>query len=133
MLKLFKSKGKNALVRILLVDDEPDLVDTIQCRLQANSFDVITASNGKEGLEKAAKEKPDIILLDKNMPIMNGHEMLEQIRKRPETKDIPVIMCTALCEAQDIAAASVYGIADYVTKPFDCTELVEKITNALEN
>jgi len=133
MLKLFKSKSKTARVRILLVDDEPDLVDTIQCRLQANSFDVITASNGKEGLEKAAKEKPDIILLDKNMPIMNGHEMLEQIRKRPETKDIPVIMCTALCEAQDIAAASVYGIADYVTKPFDCTELVEKITNALEN
>ncbi len=142
MLKLFKStlhqeryrvKGKTALVRILLVDDEPDLVDTIQCRLQANSFEVITASNGREGLEKAAKEKPDIILPDTNMPVMNGHEMLEQLRKNPDTKDIPEIMCTALCEEQDIAAASAYGIADYVTKPFDCTDLVEKITNALEN
>ena len=133
MLKLFKSKGKTALVRILLVDDEPDLVDTIQCRLQANNFDVITASNGQEGLQKAAEEKPDIILLDTNMPVMNGHEMLELLRKKPDTKDIPVIMCTALCEAQDIAAASAFGIADYVTKPFDCTELVEKITNALEN
>ena len=132
MLKLFKSKGKTALVRILLVDDEPDLVDTIQCRLQANNFDVITASNGAEGLEKAAEEKPDIILLDTNMPVMNGHEMLELLRKNPDTKDIPVIMCTALCEAQDIAAASAFGIDDYVTKPFDCTELVEKITNALE-
>jgi len=132
MLKLFKSKGKTALVRILLVDDEPDLVDTIQCRLQANNFDVITASNGAEGLQKAAEEKPDIILLDTNMPVMNGHEMLELLRKKPDTKDIPVIMCTALCEAQDIAAASAFGIADYVTKPFDCTELVEKITNALE-
>jgi DNA-binding response OmpR family regulator len=131
MLKLFKSKGKTARVRILLVDDEPDLVETIQCRLEANSFDVITASDGQEGLEKAAKENPDIILLDTNMPVMNGREMLEQLRKHPDTKDIPVIMCTALCEAQDIAAASVYGIADYVTKPFDCTELVEKITNAL--
>ncbi len=129
----FKSKGKTARVRILLVDDEPDLVDTIQCRLQANSFDVITASDGQEGLEKAAKEKPDIILLDTNMPVMNGREMLEQLRKHPDTKDIPVIMCTALCEAQDIAAASAYGIADYATKPFDCMELVEKITNALEN
>ena len=118
-------------MRILLVDDEPDLVETIQCRLEANSFDVITASDGQEGLEKAAKENPDIILLDTNMPVMNGREMLEQLRKQPDTKDIPVIMCTALCEAQDIAAASVYGIADYVTKPFDCTELVEKITNAL--
>ena len=132
MLKLFKLKGKTALVRILLVDDEPDLVELIQCRLRANSFDVITASNGQEGLEKAAKEKPDIILLDTNMPVMNGHEMLEQLRKNPDTKDIPVIMCTALCEEQDIAAASAFGIADYVTKPFDCTELVEKITNALE-
>jgi len=132
MLKLFKSKGKTAHIRILLVDDEPDLVDTIQCRLQANSFDVITASNGQEGLEQATKEKPDIILLDTNMPVMNGHEMLEQLRKHPETKDIPVIMCTALCEAQDIAAASAFGITDYITKPFDCTELVEKITNALE-
>ena len=131
MLKLFKSKRKTGST-VLLVDDEPDLIDTIQCRLQANSFDVITASDGAEGLEKAVKEKPDIILLDTNMPVMNGREMLEQLRKRPDTKDIPVIMCTALCEAQDIAAASACGIADYVTKPFDCTELVEKITNALE-
>jgi DNA-binding response OmpR family regulator len=141
MLKLFKStlhqvryraKGKTARVRVLLVDDEPDLVETIQCRLQANNYDVITAGDGQQGLEMAAKENPDIILLDTNMPVMNGREMLEQLRKHPETKDIPVIMCTALCEAQDIAAASAYGIADYVTKPFDCTELVEKITNALE-
>ncbi|MHC4424857.1 MAG: response regulator [Planctomycetota bacterium] len=133
MLKLFESKGKTDQARILLVDDEPDLVDTIQCRLEANSFDVITACDGQEGLEKAADERPDLILLDTNMPVMNGHEMLEQLRKRPDIKDIPVIMCTALCEPQDIAAASAYDIADYVTKPFDCTELIEKITNALEN
>lgn len=133
MLKLFKSKKKTDRASILLVDDEPDLVDTIQCRLEANSFDIITASNGQEGLEKAADEKPDLILLDTNMPVMNGHEMLERLRKHPELKGIPVIMCTALCEARDIAAASAYGIADYVTKPFDYTELIEKITNALEN
>ena len=142
MLKLFKSilhqarykaKGKTAQVRILLVDDEPDLVDTIQCRLEANNFDVVTASNGQEGLERAAETKPDLILLDTNMPVLNGHEMLERIRKNPATRDIPVIMCTALCEARDIAAASAYGITDYVTKPFDFTELIEKITIALEN
>jgi len=133
MLKLFKSKKKTDRARILLVDDEPDLVDTIQCRLEANSFVVITAFNGQEGLEKAADEKPDLILLDTNMPVMNGHEMLERLRKHPELKGIPVIMCTALCEAHDIAAASAYDITDYVTKPFDCTELIEKITNALKN
>jgi len=133
MLGLFKSKQKTDRAKILLVDDEPDLVDTIQCRLEANSFDVVTASNGQEGLEKAADEKPDLILLDTNMPVMNGHETLEQLKKCQDLKDIPVIMCTALCEAQDIAAASAYGIADYVTKPFDYTDLIEKITSALEN
>ena len=133
MLGLFKSKPKTDRTRILLVDDESDIVDTIQCRLEANSFDVVTASNGQEGLEKAAEEKPDLILLDTNMPVMNGHEMLEHIKKRQDLKDIPVIMCTALCEAHDIAAASAYGIADYVTKPFDYTDLIEKISSALEN
>jgi len=147
MLNLFKSKVRSAFrvlsaaergtlysarARILLVDDEPDLLDTIQCRLEANNFDVITASNGKEGLQRAAESKPDLILLDTNMPVAGGHEMLERIRKNPATTDIPVIMCTALCEARDIAAASAYGITDYVTKPFDYTELIEKITTALE-
>ena len=147
MLNLFKSKVRSAFrvlsaaergtlysarARILLVDDEPDLLDTIQCRLEANNFDVITASNGKEGLQRAAGSKPDLILLDTNMPVAGGHEMLERIRKNPATTDIPVIMCTALCEARDIAAASAYGITDYVTKPFDYTELIEKITTALE-
>lgn len=132
MLKLFKSKQKTDRAKILLVDDEPDIVDTIQCRLEANNFDVVTASNGQEGLDKAAEEKPDLILLDTNMPVMNGHEMLEHIKKRPDLKEIPIIMCTALCEANDIAAASAYGIADYVTKPFDYTDLIEKITGAIE-
>lgn len=132
MLKLFKSTPHRTR-KILLVDDEPDLVDTIQCRLEANNFDVVTASNGLQGLERVAETRPDLILLDTNMPVLNGHEMLERIRKNPATRDIPVIMCTALCEAGDIAAASAYGIADYVTKPFDFTELIEKITIALEN
>ncbi|MFC1781820.1 response regulator [Planctomycetota bacterium] len=132
MLELFKSKKKTDFPRILLVDDEPDLVDTIQCRLEANNFKVITACNGQDGLEKAADEKPDLILLDTNMPVMNGHEMLEHLRKNLDLKDIPVIMCTALCEPGDIEAASSFGISDYVTKPFDYTELIEKITCALE-
>jgi DNA-binding response OmpR family regulator len=59
--------------------------------------------------------------------------MLERLRKNPQLKDIPVIMLTAMCEAQDIAKASSYGIADYITKPFDFTEVMEKISNVLEN
>jgi len=132
MLGLFKSKTKTARPKILFVDDEADLVSTVECRLKWSDFDVVTASNGKEGLDKAASEKPNLILLDTAMPVMNGYEMLEHLRKNPQLKDIPVIMLTAMCEAQDIAKASSYGIADYVTKPFDFTELMEKITNVLE-
>ena len=132
MLGLFKSKTKTARPKILFVDDEADLVSTVECRLKWADFDVVTASNGKEGLDKAVTEKPNLILLDTAMPVMNGYEMLERLRKNPQLKDIPVIMLTAMCEAQDIAKASSYGIADYVTKPFDFTELMEKISNALK-
>jgi len=128
MLGLFKSKTKTARPKILFVDDEADLVSTVECRLKWADFDVVTAPNGK-----AEAEKPNLILLDTNMPIMNGHEMLEQLRKNPRLKDIPVIMLTSVFETRDIAKASSYGITDYVTKPFDFTELVEKISNALEN
>lgn len=133
MLELFKSKKKTSQVKILLVDDEPDLVSTVQYRLKFSHCEVVTAANGKEGLEKAASEKPDLILLDTNMPVMNGHEMLERLRNNPDLKDIPVIMLTARCEPQDIAASSAHGISDYVTKPFDFNELMEKIKNALPN
>ncbi len=133
MLELFKTKEKTGQARILVVDDEPDLVDTIQCRLEWCKCEVITAANGKEGMEKAVNERPDLILLDTNMPVMNGHEMLKCLREHPDLKDTPVIMVTVICEPQDIATASSFGIADYVTKPFDFTELMEKITNTLEH
>ncbi len=133
MFELFKSKKKPTRAKILIVDDEPDYANTIQCRLEWYHYKVTTAANGKEALEKAADEKPDLILLDTSMPVMSGHEMLERLRKHPDLKNIPVIMVTVLCEPQDIATASSYGIADYVVKPFDFTELIEKIANALEN
>lgn len=132
MFGLFGSKKKNAKARILIVDDEPDYVETIKHHLEWSSYETITAGNGSEGLEKAEKEKPDLILLDTSMPVMNGHEMLEQLAKKPELKGIAVIMVTAACEMDDIATASSYGIVDYISKPFDFTELKEKIAGALE-
>ena len=133
MLELFKPKKKTTAARILIVDDEPDLVSTIQCRLELSNCEVATAANGKEALEQAMNDKPDLILMDTNMPIMNGHEALERLRENPDLRDIPVIMVTVMCEPQDIAIASSYGIADYVTKPFDFADLMEKIANALKN
>ena len=133
MLGLFKTKKKTSQAKILVVDDEPDLVSTVQYRLKFSNCQVITAADGKEGLEKAEKEKPDLILLDTNMPVMNGHEMLECLRNNSDTKNIPVIMLTARCEPQDIAAASTHGISDYITKPFDFSELMDKIKHVLKD
>jgi DNA-binding response OmpR family regulator len=119
-------------MKILIVDDEPDLVSTVEYRLKFADCEVVTASNGEEGLEQARAEKPDLILLDTNMPVMNGHEMLERLRADAALKHIPVLMLTARCEPQDIAAASAHGVTDYVTKPFDFAELMAKIQMALK-
>lgn len=133
MLGLFKPKKKTERARILVVDDEPDLVDTMQRRLEYFDWDVTTASNGKEGLEHALNEKPDLIVLDIDMPVMNGHEMLKQLRENPNLRDIPVIMCTMSDKVQDITKASSKNICDYLTKPFDFTDLTEKISAALKS
>jgi adenylate cyclase len=130
MQKMLTSEKRDQ-ARILVVDDEPDLIDTIGCRLEANGYEVLTATNGQEALDRAAADRPDLILLDNNMPVMSGLEVLQQLGESPQLRDIPVIMCTALCEPTDISAAQSCGITDYVTKPFDCAELIEKIENAL--
>ncbi len=132
MLGLFKSKKKTANTTILVIDDEPDLLSTIATRLKWNKFNVLTALNGREGLDIAASEKPDLILLDNNMPNMTGLEMLAILRENPDLKTTPVIMVTAVCEPKDIAAASSFGVVDYITKPFDFADLTEKIFQALD-
>jgi len=131
MLSLFKPK-KTASVTILVVDDEPDLVCTIKTRLEWNKFKVETAVNGEDGLEKAEALKPDLILLDGNMPVMSGLQMLERMRQDKTLKDIPVIMLTAVCEANDITAAGSLGVTEYITKPFDFAQLLGKISRILD-
>ncbi|MHC4634396.1 MAG: response regulator [Planctomycetota bacterium] len=96
MLGTLKSKKQVTPAKILIVDDEPDIVSIIQCHLECCKCEVITASNGEEGLEKAAEEKPDLILLDVNMPIMNGLQVLERLKEHPDLKGIPVIMVTII-------------------------------------
>jgi DNA-binding response OmpR family regulator len=133
MLDFLGLKKKSEKIKILVVDDEPNIVQTLQDRLEMNEYIVSTAGNGREGLEKAQKEKPDVILLDVIMPVMDGHEMLEVLRKQPDCNDISVIMLTARSQTQDIARANACGIDDYIVKPFDLSELLEKIETVLEN
>ncbi len=126
-------KKKTDKVKILVIDDEPNIVQTLQDRLEMNDYEVVTAGNGKEGLKKTLQEKPDVILLDVIMPVMDGHEMLEVLRKQPGGNFSSVIMLTARSQTQDIARANACGIDDYIVKPFDLSELLEKIEVVVES
>jgi DNA-binding response OmpR family regulator len=133
MFDFFGFGKKAGKTKILVVDDEPNIVQTLKDRLEMNDYIVFTACNGQEGLEVAKQESPDLILLDVIMPIMDGHEALEKLRQAEWGKNISVIMLTARSQAQDISRAKACDIEDYIIKPFDLSELLEKIESILEN
>ena len=133
MLGLTKPEKKAGQARILLVDDESDFVEIIQHQLELSGWQVSSSANGKEALERATNEKPDLVVLDINMPIMNGHDMLDGLRRNPDLRDTAVIMCTKSGEIQDVTKAMSFNIGGYVTKPFDYTELRERIVEILED
>ncbi len=132
MFEFFGFRKKANKTKILVIDDEPNIVQTLQDRLEMNEYKVATANNGMKGLEVFEREHPDVILLDVIMPIMDGLEMLEALRKRPDGQDVSVIMLTARSQTQDIARANACGIDDYIVKPFDLSELLEKIESVVE-
>ncbi|HDS84428.1 MAG TPA: response regulator [Phycisphaerales bacterium] len=132
MFDFFGFRKKSQKTKVLVVDDEPNIVQTLKDRLEMNDYQVFTAQNGAEGLKTAQEQSPDVILLDVIMPIMDGHDMLEQLRQHDWGKQISVIMLTARSQAQDIARARACGIEDYIIKPFDLSELLEKIENIIE-
>ena len=118
-------QAPNKKKKILVVDDEPDIVTLIKSRLEANGYDVVSAYNGKDGLEKAIEAQPDMILLDLMMPIMDGYEAGQKLKENPKTKNIPIILFTA-ASAEEVAkkGAETIEAIDYVVKPFDDAALL---------
>lgn len=127
MFDFFGFRKRSAKTKILVVDDEPNIVQTLKDRLEMNDYEVYCANNGQEGLKLAQEARPDVILLDVMMPIMDGHQMLEKLRHEDWGMMISVIMLTARSQSQDVARARACGIEDYIIKPFDLSELLEKI------
>ena len=119
--------------KILVVDDEPPIVELLKKRLTANHYQTVTAIGAHEGLRKAKEEKPDLILLDIMMPEMDGQETLRQLKRESETKDIPVIMLTVKTRKESIEKAILGGAADYLVKPFQSAVLLERIGGILKN
>jgi DNA-binding response OmpR family regulator len=133
MFDFFGQKKKAGKHKILIVDDEPDLVQMLQDRLEMGGYEVITASNGKEGLEKALEAEPDVVLLDVKMPVMDGLEMLETLRKHPEGVGRVVIMVSVRSQKEDLARAEACGVKDYIIKPFELSALIGKVGEVLKS
>ncbi len=128
---IFKEKMQTK--RILVVDDEPDVVRILSKSLMVNGYEVITANDGLECLAKAENELPDLILLDNVMPNMDGQTVLAKLKASRKTEGIPVIMVTALADEKNNTGAQKGGVLEYVVKPFDYDVLLEKITQALKS
>lgn len=116
---------------ILVVEDEPEPALLIETFLKRRGFRVEIAKDGQEGVEKAQKLKPDLVLLDIMLPGIDGMNVLLALKAKPEIKDIPVIMCTALNGIKEVERCCKWGAAGYVTKPFELARVHEKILSAL--
>lgn len=118
--------------RILVVDDEVDLVETVRFSLELEGYDVLTAFNGEEALNQARKENPDLILLDLMLPKLDGYKVCRLLKFDEKYKHIPILMLTAKTQEKDKATGMETGANEYITKPFDMDELMKKVKNYLK-
>ena len=118
---------KKKEIKILLVDDEPDILEIVGYNLSSEGYQIITAENGLEAVKKAKKESPQLIILDVMMPEMDGIEACEQIRKIPELNDTIITFLTARGEDYSLMAGFDAGADDYITKPIKPKVLVSKV------
>ncbi|MDB5079091.1 MAG: response regulator [Chloroflexi bacterium] len=113
--------------KVLVIDDEPGIIEIVETNLEGDGFVVISASNGKEGLKKIKQEAPELVVLDVMMPEMDGWEVLRQIEQDPSIAGLPVIMLTAKAADEDYIYGLAEGAVEYITKPFLPQELVNRI------
>ncbi len=119
--------------RILLIEDEEDIIITLVFRLEAEGYEVITSLDGDDGLDKAKKEKPDLILLDVMLPKMNGYKVCGLLKGDNRFKNIPIVIFTARAEDADKKQSEEAGADAYITKPFEPPVLLAKIKELLKD
>lgn len=112
-------------VVVLVVDDEPEILTVVESRLKAGGYEVITASDGEEGLKKCKLSKPDIAVLDIMMPGMTGDSLAEAMKDDPALCNIPVIFLTAMVKRHEVAKGRAIGGRYYLAKPFKGEELLD--------
>ena len=118
--------------KILIVDDEPNIVIPLQFLMEQNGYLTLVAQSGEEALESISKEKPDLVLLDIMLPGVDGFEVCEIVRLNPEWRKIRIIFLTAKGRDVDIAKGMVLGADEYITKPFSNQQIINAVTKLLE-
>ena len=117
--------------KVLIIDDDPDIVEVTKLTLEQHGYEVVTAADGDEGLQRVKEDPPDLILLDVMMPKMSGFEVCRIVKGNPKTAHIPIIMVTALSELGDIERAIKFGTDDFLSKPVNKWELVTRVRTML--
>jgi two-component system, OmpR family, response regulator MprA len=115
------------LLKVLVIDDEENIIEFIRLGLRYEGFQVESASNGEQGIVAAQRVNPDLIILDLMLPVIDGLEVCRRLRSNPITREIPVLMLTAKDEVRDRITGLRTGADDYLTKPFDFDELLERM------
>jgi DNA-binding response OmpR family regulator len=118
-------------LKVLTVDDSKTIRMIVKKAFKAFECELFEAENGHQGLEVARKERPGLIVLDITMPVMNGTEMLDKLKKDPDLKDTPVIMLTAESGKENVLEIVKMGVTDYMVKPFKGEQLIERVTKIL--
>ena len=121
------------MAKIVVIEDEKHEMENICFVLQQAGYETIVAGNGQIGLEKAGVHKPDLIICDLNMPGLTGYEVIEGIRKNPETSHIPVIILSVFPRPDDIDIEFRMKVQDYITKPFYFKEFLARVKNCLDD
>ena len=118
--------------RVLIADDETDIVETLKFMLEAEGFEVLTAYDGEEALKTARTAFPDIILLDVMMPKINGYKVSRLLKFDKKFQDIPILMITARSQKEDQIIGEETGADEYITKPFEITNVIDLINKYLQ-
>lgn len=116
---------------VLLAEDEDDLAALVELNLELSGYRVTVARNGQQALDLVAEVEPDLVLLDVMMPIVDGWQVLHRLTADPATRDLPVVMLTALAEERDLIRGHLQGAVRYVTKPFEMAALMRTVEDAL--
>jgi len=125
------TENKNSKKRILLVEDEKDMAYAVTLQLEAKGYEVIAASDGHEGLEKARVKKPDLIILDLMLPKIDGYKVCRMLKFDSKYNNIPIILFTARAQDADKKIGREVGADAYITKPFEPKALLDKIRELL--